>query len=107
MSHDIHRRLHHLSRPRRSRDHRTRLHGRTPRRLRQLGGPIISLYTWKGDLETAEEIPLHVKTRATLFDKLSARVKSLHPYETPCIIATELVAVEADYAAWLEAETVA
>jgi periplasmic divalent cation tolerance protein len=70
-----------------------------------IGSPITSLYTWKGALETAEEIPLHLKTRAALFDKLSFRVKSLHPYETPCIIAIELVAVEADYAAWLEAET--
>ncbi len=56
-------------------------------------------------IETAEEIPLFLKTRAALFDKLTARVKSLHPYETPCIIATELVAVDAAYAQWLEEET--
>lgn len=70
-----------------------------------IGSPITSLYTWKGVIETAEEIPLFLKTRAALFDKLTARVKSLHPYETPCIIATELVAVDAAYAQWLEEET--
>lgn len=70
-----------------------------------IGAPVTSLYTWKGATETAEEIPLLLKTRATLFDKLTARAKSLHPYETPCIIATDLVAVEADYARWLEEET--
>lgn len=70
-----------------------------------IGAPLTSLYTWKGALEREPEIPLHLKTRAVLFDQLAARVKALHPYETPCIIATELVAVEADYAAWLEAET--
>ena len=70
-----------------------------------IGAPITSLYTWKGAIETAEEIPLFLKTRASLFDKLTARAKSLHPYETPCIIATELVAVDAAYAQWLDEET--
>lgn len=70
-----------------------------------IGAPVTSLYTWKSVLETTSEIPLHLKTRASLFDALAARVKALHPYETPCIIATDLGAVEAGYAAWLEAET--
>lgn len=70
-----------------------------------IGAPVTSLYTWKSALENASESPLHLKTRASLFDALSERIKALHPYETPCIIATELVAVEAAYAAWLEAET--
>lgn len=70
-----------------------------------IGGAVTSVYSWKGAIETAEEIPLLIKTRATLFDKLTSRVRALHPYETPCIIATALVAAEADYARWLFAET--
>lgn len=70
-----------------------------------IGAPIDSIYRWKGTIEMADELPLFLKTRASLFDKLSARVRELHPYDTPCIVATEFVAVEAAYAAWLEAET--
>src|SRR5690349_2328333 len=68
-----------------------------------IGGDVKSIYRWKGAVETADEIALTLKTRASLFDKLSTRVKALHPYEAPCIIAMELSAVEPAYAAWLEA----
>ncbi len=70
-----------------------------------IGGDIASIYRWNGAIETASEISLMLKTREALFDKLCARVKSLHPYKVPCIIATELTKVEPAYAAWLEAET--
>lgn len=70
-----------------------------------IGGSVTSIFRWKGAIETADEITLTLKTRASLFDKLSQRVKALHPYEVPCIIAMELEAVEPAYAAWLEAET--
>jgi periplasmic divalent cation tolerance protein len=71
-----------------------------------IGAGVSSVYWWKGVVEQAEEVPLLLKTRAGLFGRLSERVKALHPYDVPCIIATELVAVEAGYAAWLEGETV-
>lgn len=68
-------------------------------------GPISSVYRWKGPVERAEEIPLLLKTRAALFDAVAARVKALHPYETPSIVAAALTAVEENYGAWLAAET--
>jgi len=70
-----------------------------------IGGEIASIYRWKGAIEQSAEIPLLLKTRASLFDRLSARVKALHPYEVPCIVATEFVALDSAYAAWLEEET--
>ena len=70
-----------------------------------IGSGMTSIYWWKDVVEQAEETPLLLKTRAGLFERLSQRVKALHPYDVPCIIATELAAVEPDYAAWLEAET--
>lgn len=66
---------------------------------------VTSLYTWKGEIEQAEEVSLLLKTREALFDVLDARVKTLHPYEVPCIIATEIVRVDAAYAAWMEEVT--
>lgn len=70
-----------------------------------IGAGVTSLYTWKGKVEQADEIPLLLKTRAALFDALSARVRALHPYEVPCIIATEMVRVDEAYARWMEEVT--
>jgi periplasmic divalent cation tolerance protein len=66
---------------------------------------IESVYRWKGAIERAREVPLLVKTRAEHFDRLAARVRALHPYETPAIVAQELDRVTDDYRAWLLAET--
>lgn len=67
--------------------------------------PIRSVYRWKGAVQRAEEVPLVLKTRGSLFAPLARRVKALHPYETPSIVATDLPLVEDGYAAWLAAET--
>ena len=67
--------------------------------------PVSSIYRWKGAVERAEEVPLLLKTRAALFDRLAARVKALHHYEVPSIVATALPQAEAAYAAWLVEET--
>jgi len=70
-----------------------------------IGGEIASIYRWKGAIEQAGEVPLFLKTRAQLFEKLATRVKSLHPYEVPCIVATELSYLDPAYAKWLEEGT--
>ncbi len=66
---------------------------------------ISSVYRWKGAVEQADEVPLLLKTRAAHFDRVSALVKSLHPYEVPSIVAVPMASVEADYGDWLRAET--
>jgi periplasmic divalent cation tolerance protein len=70
-----------------------------------IGEQIESIYRWKGQIEEAIEFPLILKTRAGLFERLAARVRKEHPYETPCIIATELTQIDPAYARWLEEET--
>jgi periplasmic divalent cation tolerance protein len=70
-----------------------------------IGEQIESIYRWKGGIEEAMEFPLLLKTRAALFDRLAARVKEEHPYETPCVIATAIAAIDQAYAKWLEEET--
>lgn len=70
-----------------------------------IGGWVASIYRWKGAIEQADEIPLMLKTRAGLFGRLAARVKALHSYEVPCIVAMGLADIEPAYAAWLEQET--
>ncbi len=66
---------------------------------------IRSRYHWRGRIEDAAETPLTLRTRAALFDAVAAAVRALHPYETPAIVATAIVAADPAYAAWLAAET--
>ncbi len=48
---------------------------------------VRSVYRWRGAVEHADEVVLIAKTRAERFDALCARVRTLHTYETPCIVA--------------------
>ncbi|WP_207478948.1 divalent-cation tolerance protein CutA [Arenibaculum pallidiluteum] len=64
-----------------------------------------SIYRWQGRIEEAEETVLILKTRAALFDALAARVRDLHPYECPCIVALPLAAGTPDYLRWILGET--
>lgn len=65
-----------------------------------LGG-VQSIYRWQGKVEREAEVALLVKTRAAYFDELAARVVTLHPYDTPAVIALPVAAVNDAYAEWL------
>ena len=71
----------------------------------QISGPIESTYRWKGNVESASEYLCLIKTRTSLFKKVEAAIKKLHPYETPEIIATPIVQGSREYLNWLNDET--
>ena len=71
----------------------------------QISGPIESTYRWKGNVETTQEWLCLIKTRETLFGKVEAAIKKLHPYETPEIIATPIIKGSKEYLKWLDDET--
>src|SRR5205085_7199269 len=58
----------------------------------QVSGPTASTYWWKGRIEHAEEWAGTAKTRADLYGPLGQATRELHPYETPAIVATPIVA---------------
>ncbi len=66
---------------------------------------VTSIYRWQGRIETATEVALVLKTRAALVDALTARIKALHSYTVPCVVALPIRAGNPDYLAWLVAET--
>lgn len=66
---------------------------------------IQSAFHWKGRVERETEVPLLVKTRDELFDAVCRRVRALHPYETPGIMAVEIKRVNPDYRDWVYEET--
>jgi periplasmic divalent cation tolerance protein len=67
----------------------------------QIVGPIISTYSWQGQIETAEEWQCLIKTRADLFDLVEKSIKSVHTYETPEIIALPIRAGSREYLDWM------
>ncbi|MGE5895055.1 MAG: divalent-cation tolerance protein CutA [bacterium] len=62
---------------------------------------IRSIYRWEGKVEDSSEVLMIVKTRRELFDNLAARVKELHSYTVPEIIALPLLRGSQDYLSWL------
>ncbi len=68
-----------------------------------LVGPILSFYTWEGDINRDEEMLLIVKSRAELFEsELIPAVQAVHPYEVPEIIALPILMGSANYLAWID-----
>lgn len=70
-----------------------------------IGAPVDSLYHWRGRIETGREVPLTIKTRASLYDKVEAAIRELHGYELPEIVAVPVTHGYGPYIAWLEDET--
>jgi len=66
---------------------------------------IDSFFWWKGKLERAKESLLILKTKKSKFPKLVKRVKVLHSYEVPEIIALPIIEANKDYLDWLNATT--
>jgi periplasmic divalent cation tolerance protein len=66
-----------------------------------LESPVRSTYRWKGIVETAMEYLLLAKTSRKLFPRVQARVKELHSYEVPEIIALPILEGSPAYLAWI------
>lgn len=63
-----------------------------------------SVYWWQGKLTEDREAVLIAKTRAELVPALTQRVKELHSYTVPCIVALPILAGNPAYLEWLTAE---
>lgn len=66
---------------------------------------MTSIYAWQGRVEKAAEVVVIFKSRAGLCNRLMARIKELHPYETPVIMALDVADIDGDTLVWLLTET--
>lgn len=64
-------------------------------------GPIRSIYRWQEKVEDEREVLLIAKTRKRLFASLLERVRELHSYTVPEIIALPIAGGSEDYLKWL------
>ncbi|HKN19061.1 MAG TPA: divalent-cation tolerance protein CutA [Dissulfurispiraceae bacterium] len=63
--------------------------------------PIRSIYRWQENIEDDTEILMIVKTQKRLFESLEKRVRELHSYSVPEIIAVPVVEGSRAYLKWL------
>lgn len=64
-------------------------------------GPVHSTYRWQGAIQDEPEVLLVIKSLSTRYPELEMRLKSIHPYQVPEIIALPVTAGSADYLTWL------
>ncbi len=67
---------------------------------------VRSIYRWKGKTEDEGEVLMVVKTKRALFQDLTKRVKELHRYTVPEIVALPIVEGSEEYLGWLKEETI-
>ena len=67
--------------------------------------PIESFYMWQDKTQNEAELLLLVKTRRALFEKAIARIKAVHSYSVPEIVALPFAAGFAGYLNWIDEVT--
>ena len=67
--------------------------------------PINSFYTWSGKINRDREWQLFIKTRLDIFEQLAEKVKLLHSYDVPEIIALPLLSGSSSYLNWITQNT--
>ena len=66
---------------------------------------IRSIYSWKNAVEDEAETLMIAKTQKALFSTLMKKVKELHSYSVPEVIALPIVEGSEDYLKWLQEVT--
>lgn len=65
---------------------------------------IESVYRWQGAIEKSEELVLLIKTTAAQESAITAQIKSLHPYDIPCILTLPISGGNPQFLEWIGQE---
>ena len=65
--------------------------------------PIQSMYRWEGKIAEETEVVVIAKTLEKNLAKVTAEVKKIHSYKTPCILKIKAEGNE-EYVQWVEKE---
>jgi len=68
-------------------------------------GEMTSIYRWQGEIAEDREIAMILKTQRNLIDPLVARIKALHNYDCPCIVAVGIEGGNSEFLDWIAEET--
>lgn len=64
--------------------------------------PITSFFPWSGKVDKCEECLVVMKSRIKLFSELAERVKGLHTYAVPEILALPIINGSKPYLDWMD-----
>ncbi len=62
---------------------------------------LTSVYRWKGKIETDVEMLLIIKTIRSKYSGLEKKIREIHPYDVPEIIALDITSGSSDYLKWI------
>jgi len=68
----------------------------------QVYGPIKSTYSWDGEIERSEEWMCFIKTSSDKFSDVEEKIKEVHSYENPEIIALPIIDGNQEYLKWVD-----
>jgi periplasmic divalent cation tolerance protein len=63
--------------------------------------PVHSVYRWQGEIQQDEEWQLLIKSELDRFPELEAKIRQIHSYEVPEIIALPILAGSQPYLQWI------
>lgn len=66
---------------------------------------VQSFYWWEERISNDQEFILFIKSKTSLYPKLEERIRTLHSYQVPEIIALPIHAGSKDYLDWLNQNT--
>jgi periplasmic divalent cation tolerance protein len=64
-------------------------------------GPVSSHFHWNEKIDSSEEFLMIMKSSACLFERLEGRVRALHSYEVPEVVAVPIVDGSKAYLGWM------
>lgn len=68
-------------------------------------GSVRSTYQWRGQTESTTETLLIIKATGDHYDQIEQRLRALHPYELPEIVATPIIRGYEPYLQWIQDST--
>jgi len=66
---------------------------------------VTSVFTWKGSLERASECLMIIKSQLDVFTEMMNRIKEIHSYDVPEIIALPILSGNPSYLKWIDEVT--
>lgn len=66
---------------------------------------MTPIFWWDGEVQEGSEAVLIAKTTAELVEPLVERVRDLHSYDCPCVVALPIGAGNPEFLDWIRGET--
>lgn len=67
-------------------------------------GAMTSVYRWENAVREDAEVAFLIKTRVDLVDALCERIRALHEYACPCVVAVPICGGNPAFLAWIKDE---